>query len=513
MKKNTILHGTFVLTICSIIVRFLGFIYRILLSRAIGPEGMGLIQLVMPVLFTSLALVSAGIPMAVSRLIAEKNAISDYTGMRRVLFTALGLVVTLSLLVYILLILKVNYIAYNILKEPRVRGALLTIYPAIIMMAISSVFKGYFYGIKNFFPPAFSEIIEELVTIILLFFILNKVNHLNISIRVTIVAFNIVISELFSLLYLNFSYYKAKNKGPMPYYYKETTSSFPLADILKISTPITLVRLMSSLGSSISSILIPQRLIKSGLDHNQAVSLLGILNGMVMPLLFLPFTFVGSLAVVMIPNLSEDLARKNWDRIRSKISKAIFITSILALPFGAIMTALAQPIGILLYNQEEVGAMLQSMAFISGINALSHTLSAILNGLGKQNKTAMYAILGEVMDILSIFFLVAIPSLRIHGYVIGFLSSTLIVLILQFITVYKTTSLQILWSHWLIKPIFASILTASVARLSFIWLSSLGYALLISFLLSTTIGILIYIFALYATGSLSFILYNLRLPS
>lgn len=124
----------------------------------------------------------------------------------------------------------------------------------------------------------------------------------------------------------------------------------------------------------------------------------------------------------MIPNLSEDSARKNWDRIRSKISKAIFITSILALPFGAIMTALAQPIGILLYNQEEVGAMLQSMAFISGINALSHTLSAILNGLGKQNKTAMYAILGEVMDILSIFFLVAIPSLRIHGYVIGFLS-------------------------------------------------------------------------------------------
>lgn len=159
MERNAILHGTFVLTISSIIVRFLGFIYRILLSRTIGPEGMGLIQLIMPVLFTSLALVSAGIPMAVSRLIAEKNAINDYPGMRRILFTALGFVVTLSLLVCIFLILKVNYIANNILKEPRVRGALLTIYPAIIMMATSSVFKGYFYGIKNFFPPAFSEII------------------------------------------------------------------------------------------------------------------------------------------------------------------------------------------------------------------------------------------------------------------------------------------------------------------------------------------------------------------
>jgi len=379
-------------------------------------------------------------------------------------------------------------------------------------MATSSVFKGYFYGIKNFFPPAFSEIIEELVTIILLFFILNKVNHLDISTRVTIAAFNIVISELFSLLYLNYSYYRAKDKVSISYPYSRASSSFFLDDILKISAPITLVRLMSSLGSSISSILIPQRLIKSGLDHSQAVSLLGILNGMVMPLLFLPFTFVGSLAVVMIPNLSEDLARKNWDRIRSKISKSIFISSILSLPFGAIMTALAKPIGVLLYNQEEVGSLLQSMAFISGLNALSHTLSAILNGLGKQNKTAMYAILGEAIDILSIIFLVAIPSLRIHGYILGFLCSTLTVLILQFITVYKTIKLKILWSHWFFKPIFAALLTTSVGRLSFLWFSSLGYVLSISFLISAAIAIFIYMLALYTTGSLTFFK-NIVLPA
>lgn len=512
MNRNTILHGTFVLTISGIIVRFLGFVYRILLSRATGSEGMGLIQLVMPVLFTSLALVSAGIPMAVSRLISEKNAINDYTGMRRVVFTAIGLVITLSLIVCLLLILKVNYITYNILKEPRVRGALLTIYPAIVMMSISSVFKGYFYGIKNFLPPSISEIIEELVTIILLFFILNKVNHLDISIKVTIVAFNIVISELFSLLYLNYSYYKSKDKDPISYSNSKVSSSFPLTNILKISTPITLVRLMSSLGSSVSSILIPQSLVKSGLDQNQAVSLLGILNGMVMPLLFLPFTFVGSLAVVMIPNLSEDLARKNWNSIRSKISKAIFITSALALPFGALMTALAKPIGILLYNQEEVASLLQPISFISGFYALSHTLSASLNGLGKQNKTAMYAILGETIDLLSIFFLVAIPSLRIHGYIIGFLFSTLLVLALQLITLYKAINLRVLWSHWFFKPIFAALLTASVARLTFLWLSSLGCTLLISFLISTTIGILIYILTLYATGSLAFIR-NIILPA
>lgn len=117
----------------------------------------------------------------------------------------------------------------------------------------------------------------------------------------------------------------------------------------------------------------------------------------------------------------------------------------------------------------------------------------------------MYAILGETIDLLSIFFLVAIPSLRIHGYIIGFLFSTLLVLALQLITLYKAINLRVLWSHWFFKPIFAALLTASVARLTFLWLSSLGCTLLISFLISTTIGILIYILTLYATGSLAFI--------
>ena len=504
MSKNTILQGAFILTASSILVRFLGFVYRILLSRSIGPEGMGVLQLVMPILFTSLALVSAGIPLAVSRLVAQRNAMQDLYGIRKVLFTALGLVITISLLICIVLILNVNWIAYNILKEPRVRGALLAVFPAIIMMSISAVFKGYFYGIKNFYPPAFSEAIEEIITIALVLYLLPMVNHLDISIQVTTVTLAIVIGELSSLLYLNLSYHRAQDRYPSSP--NKTRSPFPLIDLLKISGPVTLVRLISSLSTSISSILIPQRLIKSGTTHSQAMSILGILNGMVIPLMFLPFTFVSSLAVVMIPNLSEDLARNNWDRIRSKVSKAIFITTISALPFGAIMTALADPIGILLYNQKEVGNMLELMAYLSGINALSHTLSAILNGLGKQNKSAMYAFIGEIIEIMCIFFLVALPNLRIHGYIIGFLASSLIVLFLQFVTIRRITNLPIMWSEWFIKPVFASLLTTSIARLLYLWLSDGGYTLLSSFSLSALVGILVYLFTLYAMGSISFIM-------
>ena len=147
MGRNTIMQGTFILTLSNILLRLLGFAYRVLLSRSIGPEGLGVLQLVMPVLYTSLTLISAGIPIAVSRLVAKKRAIGDYHGERRILLTSLGLIISLSLFVCLFLILNINYIIYDLIKA-RAYGPLLALYPRNIMMSVSAVFKGYFYGVK-----------------------------------------------------------------------------------------------------------------------------------------------------------------------------------------------------------------------------------------------------------------------------------------------------------------------------------------------------------------------------
>lgn len=508
MGKNTVLQGAIILTASSILIRLLGFGYRILLSRKIGPEGMGLLQLIMPILFTSLALVSAGIPLAVSRLIAQKRAINDNHGIRKILFTALVMVGSFAFLICVILILNINRITFFILKEPRVRGALLALYPAIIIMSISAVFKGYFYGMKNFYPPALSELVEEIIIIVLALYLLDKVSHLDIDIQITAITIAMVLGELSSLLYLNCSYCKSYKKlrlsSTMP------KSRLPFADILKISGPVALVRLISSLSTSTGSILIPRRLVKSGLNHSQAMAYLGILNGMVIPLIFMPFTFVGSLAVVMIPNLSEDLARKNWNGIRSKVSKSIFITNITTLPFGAFMAALAHPLGILLYGREEVGALLKPMAFFASIGGLSHALNAVLNALNKQNKSAIYAFVGEAVEIVCIFFLVALPGLRIYGCIIGFMLSALIVLLLQFVTVYKVAKLTIQWNEWFIKPILASLLMASISKLVYIFLYNGGFTLAVAFFISVLIGFFTCVLILYIVGSLPFVIGQIR---
>jgi stage V sporulation protein B len=503
MDRNTIMKGTFILTLSNILLRLLGFVYRVLLSRSIGSEGMGVLQLVMPVIFTSLALISAGIPIAVSRLVAKKRAKGDYNGERRILLTSLELIISLSLFVCLLLILNIDYITYDLIKEPRAYGPLLALYPAIIMMSVSAVFKGYFYGVKNFYPPALSELVEEIITIVLALYFLEKAKHLEVSAQVTVVALAIVLGELSSLLLLSHSYYRYRTTIPLSR--NRTGSSSLITDILRISGPVTLIRLVYSLSTSIGSILIPQRLVKSGLTHSQAMSLLGILNGMVIPLMFIPFTFGSPLTVVIIPNLSEDLAHNNWKRIRSKISKAIFMTTVAVLPFGAVMTALAHPIGLLLYNQEGVGSILELMAYFSAVNALNHTLIGVLNGLGKQNKSATFSIVGETIELTSIYFLVAHPGLRIYGYIIGFFFSSLVVLLMQFVAVCKTAKISIDWAEWFLKPMLASLLTISLSKLAYIWLINGTTSPATSLSLSALVGILTYMLILYITGTFSII--------
>lgn len=505
MAKRSILKGALILTFSNIFVQLLGFIYRILLSRSIGPEGMGIIQLVTPVLFISLALVSAGIPLAVSRLVAQRKVLGDGPGMRRVLFTALGLVITIALLICIFLIVNINWIANDVLKEPRTRSALFVLYPVIIIMSISAVLKGYFHGIKDFNPTAYSEIIEEIVRIVLVFYLLAKVSHLEVSTQVAIVVLAMVIGEISSLLYLHYSYYKTQKSNPQ-YARKPGPLYRPLMDIIKISIPITLIRLISSLSNSVSAILIPQRLVVSGISHGLAISHLGIFSGMVTPLLHLPFVFISSLSIVMVPNLSEDLAQNNWHGIRSKVSKAIFVTNIIALPFGAILVSLADPIGTLLYRQEEVGAMLSLAACFAGVHTLNYILSGILNGLGKQNSLAIFSFIGEALEIACTFFLVALPSLRIYGYIIGFSLSSLIVLILGFHTLYRVTKLSIKWIEWFLKPGLGAVLAGSISRLLYLWMFDGGFSIIRSFSIAILAGILIYLSVLYLVGSISFMM-------
>lgn len=511
MKINpkSLLYGTLMLTGANLIVRILGFIYRVYLSRLIGPQGMGLIQLVFPAFLISITLTTSGLPIAVSRLVSEKNAKGDTLGIRRTVSTAILLVAFISIILSVSTILNLNYIADNILKDQRTRGALLVLFPSIIIIGFGAVLKGFFYGMKDIHPPALSEIIEQLVRMGIVFTLLYWLAPMdNLAIAAGLVMLGTVFGEMASLLFLHYRYYKTAK-----IMYKDTSiihSPGVLGSIMTIAIPITMTRLVSSFMSATNSILIPQRLMASGMLRDDAIGLFGIMFGMVMPLLFLPFTITGALSVVIIPNLSENLALNNWHEIKDKVSKAIMITCITAFPIIALLVSLGKPIGDILYKQPMVGILLVPMSYALLFHSLQHTTSGILNGLGKQNRGATHFIIGSAIQLLCTYFLISNPSIRIYGIIIGFSLSSIVVCTLNLTTVLTFVKMPFLIVQWILKPGFSALIMASVIGVVYQFIGRTNMPLFLNLIISFLLGLSIFFISLFALGGIPIGLFSVK---
>jgi len=500
INPRSMLYGTFILAGANVLVRIIGFVYQIALSRLLGPEGMGVYQLIFPPYTIALALTTSGIPVAVSRLVASSSATGHSGEVKKVVSTALSIVLGLGIILSVLVLANLDWIAHAILKDPRTRLPLFILFPCIIITGMGATFKGYFYGIKHTHRPAFAEILEQLVRIATVILTLLWLKPQGYERSAMVIVFGVVIGELTSLFYLHAQYhYSVKTlKG-----YTKTPSVHSLIkSIGAIAVPVTLTRLITTSINSINTILIPQRLMASGLTNSQAVSLFGIVSGMVMPLLFIPFTITNALSTVIIPHLSEDMALGNWQAIRSNISRAIQLTSIVAFAAAAALLSLGQPIGIALYRQSQVGQLLTPLTLSVVFLALQHTLSAALNGLDRQKRSTLNLFIGGVIQLCCTWFLVSHPALRIYGFIIGFNLRNIAVFILNFGTVKKLTKLEIRWADWFFKPAFAALVMASLGRCAFNLSLHAGLPLIASLALAIITGAAFFLISLYSVNGI-----------
>jgi stage V sporulation protein B len=503
INRKSLLYGTLVLTIANFIVRLLGFVYRIVLSRLMGPQGMGLMQLVFPVFQIAITLTTAGLPTAISRLVSAKNARGDIRGIRHVVKTTLLLVTGVSIVITIAALCNLDGIAKNIIGDERARSALFVLFPCITVIGLGSSLKGFFYGIKEIHPPALAEIIEQLtrmaLALSLLFLFASEAND---STKVAVTMLGTVFGELASLLFLHYRYYRTSKalysaRQPIPAKHEKI-----LGTILAIALPITATRLINSLMNAVNSIMIPQRLTAGGMLREEAVGMYGILSGMVLPILFLPSAITNALTVVIIPDLSENLALKNWDEIRNKVSRAMLITCLTAFPCTALMASLGRPIGEILYHQPMAGTLLVPISYAIVFHAISHTCSGILNGLGKQTQGAVHFLIGNMIQILCSYFLLANPSIRVYGLLIGVFLNNDIVCICNLVAVLKTTRMPFRFPDWILKPGFSALLMALACSALHNNLGRLHIPVLTDLILSVVAGFITFFLSLWAVRGL-----------
>jgi stage V sporulation protein B len=451
VAKKSFLSGAIILMAAGLIVKIMGFFYRIYLSNLIGAEGMGLFQLISPVYVLVILTLTSGISIAVSKMVAEESAKRHFVNLRRITFYALLLVVFSGAIVSIIMFLKIDFITEVILKDSRTYYSMLLLLPSIPVIAAASALKGYFYGIQDVTPTALSQIVEQAVKMAIVMFMAEYFLEAGVEYACALATVGMALGEIANLTVVFIIYRLRKKKEPkVRSKYGLMRKRNIIGGLLKIALPVSSNRFIISIMAAAEVILIPRRLVTGGMAYQHSIETYGRLTGMAMPLLFFPSLVTSSIAVTLVPALSEAMSLKNFKSVNYRISKSIQIASILGFIFTALFITYPNQIGDMIYRKESIGEILRTFSLTCIFIYLQQTLLGVLNGLGKQAISLRNSIIGYIIRIMFVYFF--IPIYGINSYMWGMVASTACVCILDLYTITKTTGMFLDIRNWILKP-------------------------------------------------------------
>lgn len=427
-RKQTIIQGTLILTLTGFLSRFMGFFYRIFLSRTFGAEGVGLYQLIFPVYALCFSLTTAGIETAISRTVACRLSFGKKTEARQFLYTGLLITVSLSCLCTILLQYYADYIAIHLLGDQRCTPLLTILSYTLPFSAIHSCICGYSYGLKQTKIPALSQLAEQTVRIltVYLLYLFFKQHSKNVSVAIAVCG--LVAGEITSAFYTYHALSKETrytNRIPLSFRFFKKCSR----ELLSLSLPLTANRILINFLQSVEAISIPGRLQIYHLSPSEALSVYGVLNGMALPCILFPSAITSSVSVMLMPTIAEIQTEHNKKELLSIIKKsagACFILGMLCCLFFLLFGSF---IGITLFGSRTAGQFIVTLAWICPFLYTNSAFLSIINGLGKTGTTFLINTTGLIIRIVGVFCI--IPLFGIQGYLWGLLASQLVVSLLS----------------------------------------------------------------------------------
>ena len=387
------------LTLANVFTRALGFMLRVMLSRLMGAQALGVMELSHSAHMLSITPVTAGLPLAVSRITAR----DQHDG---ALLAGRKLVLQLSAVCVPLWLVLSPVIAYC-LHDLRVLPALWAFTPCIVILGLSAVYNGYCYGLGNAWPPALSEMLEQTLRFVLSFLLLSGLPYLTVAGRAAVPALCTAIAETLGLVLVYFMLRRAKQPPsvcPLPAVRRE---------IVQLALPLTFSRLLTTLLRAASGTLIPLRLMASGLSSAAATEALGMLQGMVMPVLFLPGIVTGALGTVGTPAIAARSGKNRRHMALYLLSSALCcgLTGLMAVRMLAGFLARA------VYHLPALQPLFMRAAPLTLFFSLQHAVNGVLSGLGEQKRTLLPALTGSALSLFCLYFWAAQPGMRILGAV------------------------------------------------------------------------------------------------
>ena len=394
--KNTLLKSTFILLIGGILTKILSMIIRIVLSRYLGSDGMGMYSMLMPTFTLLISLASLGLPTAISKLVSEEKRNN-----KNLVFSVIPVTMLFDIIIIITIIFLSDFISLKLLHNINYKYPIIAMGLVLPFIDLSSVLRGYFFGKQKMIPHVTSNVVEDIVRLSLLIIFLPYFLSKGIIHAITYVILVNIVSELSSILVLfiflpkNFVIHK-----------KDFIMDFgSVADILKIGIPSTGSRLIGTLGYFLEPIIMTFSMLSIGYTNPFIVKEYGIINGFVMPILLLPSFFTYAISSAILPIISKSYINKNYKYTSKKLKEAIIYSLLIGIPFTIIIMIYPDIFLNFLYKTSEGTNYIRFMAPICLLHYIQAPLTSTLQAMNKAVDAFKATFIGTILRIVSLFIL------------------------------------------------------------------------------------------------------------
>lgn len=394
--KERFIKKALILALGGFITKILSMVIRIITTRVIGVDGLGLYMLVLPTFNLFITIATLSLPTAISKLVAEGTRNN-----KKLVLGFLPIAIIFNIFLIIIIIILSPFIANNLLHNEILYYPIMSIGITLPFITTSSIIKGYFFGKEKMFPNVVSNMIEQITRIISIIFIIPYLLKINISYAVSGLVFINCLSESLGIItLLLFMPNKTKiNKNDI----KPDLNN--IKDIFSISIPTTTSRLISSIGLFLEPIIITFVFLKLGYQTTYITKEYGIISGYVLPMVMMPNFLSGAISNALLPTVTKSYANKKYKETKRKLLLACNLSLIIGAIFTIILFIFPKECLKLLFNTSLGSNYLKITSIIFLISYILNPLSSCMQAMDKSKQLMKINIIGVIIKTSLLFIL------------------------------------------------------------------------------------------------------------
>ncbi|MDD2217146.1 MAG: polysaccharide biosynthesis protein [Eubacteriales bacterium] len=466
MGKKSFLRGAAVLGIAGLLTQVLGAVFRIPLGNIIGTDGMAYYQTAYPVYIFLLVFSTNGAPAAISKMTSERIALGRYAEAHKVFKLSFVFMSIFGLICFATLFFGAEAIV-NAMGNAEAYYSVVAIAPALLLVPIMSVFRGYFQGMQQMEPTAVSQITEQSIRVFAGLSLAVILMPMGIEFAAAGASFGGSIGPIFGVAAIIIIYLLRKKKIVANIESDKSTGIESAGSILKtlaiIAIPITIGVSIQPIMNLGDAIFVMNRLQDAaGFGYEGAKNLYGALTGFAAPVINIPMALALSMALSLVPAIASAKSGGDTEALKTNVNLGLRTSMIIGVPCSFGLMIIAEPIMLLLFPLQTDGAVTSSsclfyLAAGTIFLCIAQTMAGILQGLDKLSAAVWGIVAGFVVKCVLTYFLTGIPGLNVKGAAIATSAGYLTIAMINFLAVKQYTGIKFNFNLSVVKPIACGI--------------------------------------------------------